>query len=266
MAIVTSAVNLVDQIGNVGIYATGAGWSTSAGNAVSASSAVNAEKLGGLNASAYAKLTAAQALANYNGGNGIVIAGDQMQAKTIASNLTEVPVQNGLGIQISAAQDDSAVSISVKPEIYLYHTSSAVMAQNENIAFQKTSDRYSDYNSKSGTVGTDNTTITGLNQDVLYHCNAKLLVQNTSNSPVTVGVQARNWVPADVEVEIGPGDPVYTFTYYYAKTYVYVATSATMELDWYAKGMTGITLSGINLASNIQAGVIDLSVIEVCNA
>lgn len=189
----------------------------------------------------------AKIYSNFAGGNGITVAGELTQTKSINSNLTEYQLQEGVGITYEVDDTNEIIKFQAKPEIFLYYTTAPIMATNTAIAFSTTS---AAYNSKSGTVGINNSEITGLDSTKLYHCNVKLIVENTDSSPATVSVKATNWNNAD------------SITYEYVNS----SNSGTMELDWYIKGLTGCALTGGGLSTSIQAGVKEIMITEVCYA
>lgn len=229
-----SSVNLINAIGSTGLYATSAGNSTRLNNQL---------------ASYYCSDNSARAYANFAGGNGITIAGELQQTKTIASNLTEYQLQEGIGISFDVDDVNQEVTFHAKPEVFLYYTSTPHMTY-ASIAFDTTNS--AGYNTKgaSGNVGISNTQITGLDSTKLYHCNVKLIVENDTSSPATVSVASTNWNGTD------------------SITYEYVNSNNTgsMELDWYVKNQTSLTLTGSGGNANLQMGVKEVMVTEVCYA
>ena len=224
--------DLINAIGSTGLYAT---------------SAANSNKLNGQQAGYYCTDANAKIYSNFAGGNGITVAGELTQTKTINSNLTEYQLQEGVGITYEVDDVNEIVKFHAKPEIFLYYTTSPIMASSTAIAFSTTS---AAYNSKSGTVGINNSEITGLDSTKLYHCNVKLIVENVDSTPATVSVKATNWNNND------------SITYEYVNS----NNSGTMELDWYIKGLTGCSLTGGGLSTAIQAGVKEIMITEVCYA
>ena len=191
----------------------------------------------------------AKIYSNFAGGNGIVVAGELTQTKSINSILNEYQLQEGVGITFEVDDVNETVKFNAKPEIFLYYTSTPQMTYSTAIAFDSTNSAF--YHSKSGSVGISNTEITGLDTTKLYHCNAKLLVDNAGNTPETVSVKATNWHNTD------------SITYEYVNS----SNSGTMELDWYIKGITGCALTGGgNLSNDVQIGVKELMITEVCYA
>ena len=191
----------------------------------------------------------AKIYSNFAGGNGITVAGELTQTKSINSNLTEYQLQEGVGITFEVDDVNETVTFNAKPEIFLYYTSTPQMTYSTAIAFDSTNS--ASYHSKTGTVGISNTEITGLDTTKLYHCNAKLLVENDGNTPETVAVKATNWHNTD------------SITYEYVNS----SNSGTMELDWYIKGITGCALTGCgSLSNDVQIGVKELMITEVCYA
>ena len=233
-----SNTDVITQIGGSGL---------SAFIANSANSAANSNKLNGQNAGYYCSDSNAKIYSNFAGGNGITVAGELTQTKTINSNLTEYQLQEGVGITFEVDDVNETVKFHAQPEIFLYYTTAPIMASNTAIAFSTTS---AAYNSKSGTVGINNSEITGLDSTKLYHCNVKLIVENADTTPSTVSVKATNWNNND------------SITY----EYVNASNTGTMELDWYIKGLTGCALTGGGLSTNIQAGVKEIMIAEVCYA
>lgn len=227
-----SQVDLISAIGSTGLYAT---------------SASNSNRLNGQNAGYYCSDANAKIYSNFAGGNGITIAGELTQTKTINSNLTEYQLQEGVGITFEVDDINETVKFHAKPEIFLYYTTAPIMATSTAIAFSTTS---AAYNSKSGTVGINNSEITGLDSTKLYHCNVKMIVENVESTPATVSVKATNWNNTD------------SITYEYVNS----SNSGTMELDWYIKGLTGCSLTGGGLSTAIQAGVKEIMITEVCYA
>ena len=216
-----------------------------AGNGVSLSSLTGLATTSWVN-NTYATKSVAQQYANFVGGNGIVVAGDIQQTKTINSNLTEVPIQDGTGIHIYEEPNDAYVSISVKPEVFIYQTNSPVSRNTDGqfgITLQAGS--YSTFNTKNGTVGVNNTDFTGLDANKLYNYNVKVGV--TASSPGTVSLYGPNWNNSE------------------SHTSAYVSTNGTLELDCYIKGVTSFNVSGAGLNSNIGAGIIEASITEVCD-
>ena len=226
------SVDLISAIGSTGLYAT---------------SAANSNKLNGQQAGYYCTDSNARIYSNFAGGNGITVAGELTQTKTINSNLTEYQLQEGVGITYEVDDVNEIVKFHAKPEIFLYYTTAPIMASSTAIAFSTTS---AAYNSKSGTVGINNSEITGLDTTKLYHCNVKLIVENVDSTPATVSVKATNWNNND------------SITYEYVNS----NNSGTMELDWYIKGLTGCSLTGGGLSTAIQAGVKEIMITEVCYA
>ena len=169
------------------------------------------------------------------------------QTKSINSNLTEYQLQEGVGITYDVDDTNEIIKFHAKPEIFLYYTTAPIMATSTAIAFSTTS---AAYNSKSGTVGINNSEITGLDSTKLYHCNVKLIVENVDSTPATVSVKATNWNNTD------------SITYEYVNS----SNTGTMELDWYIKGLTGCSLTGGGLSTAIQAGVKEIMITEVCYA
>lgn len=233
-----SNTDVITQIGGSGL---------SAFIADSANSAANSNRLNGQNAGYYCSEANAKIYSNFAGGNGITVAGELTQTKTINSNLTEYQLQEGVGITFEVDDVNETVKFHAKPEIFLYYTTAPIMASNTAIAFSTTS---AAYNSKSGTVGINNSEITGLDSTKLYHCNVKLIVENADSTPATVSVKATNWNNND------------SITY----EYVNASNTGTMELDWYIKGLTGCALTGGGLSTAIQAGVKEIMIAEVCYA
>jgi len=223
------------------------GYNGSAFIAESANSAANSNKLNGQQAGYYCSDSNARIYSNFAGGNGITVAGELTQTKSINSNLTEYQLQEGVGISYDVDDTNETIKFHAKPEIFLYYTTAPIMASNTAIAFSTT---YAAYNSKSGTVGVNNSEITGLDSTKLYHCNIKMIVENTDATPATVSVKATNWNNTD------------SITY----EYVNASNTGTMELDWYIKGLTGCSLTGGGLSTDIQAGVKEIMIAEVCYA
>jgi hypothetical protein len=216
-----------------------------AGNNVSLSSLTGLATTSWVN-NTFATKSVAQQYANFAGGNGIVVAGDLTQTKTINSNLTEVPIQDGTGIHIYEDPNDAYVSISVKPEVFIYQTNAPVSRNTDGqfgITLQAGS--YSTFNTKNGTVGVNNTDFTGLDANKLYNYNVKVGV--TASSPGTVSLYGPNWNNSE------------------SYTSAYVSTNSTLELDCYIKGVTSFNVSGAGLNSNIGAGIIEASITEVCD-
>lgn len=189
----------------------------------------------------------AKIYSNFAGGNGITVAGELTQTKTINSNLTEYQLQEGVGITYDVDDTNEIIKFHAKPEIFLYYTTAPIMATSTAIAFSTNS---AAYNSKSGTVGINNSEITGLDSTKLYHCNVKMIVENGDSTPATVSVKASNWNNND------------SITYEYVNS----SNSGTMVLDWYIKGLTGCALTGGGLTTTIQAGVKEIMITEVCYA
>lgn len=223
------------------------GYNGSAFIAESANSAANSNKLNGQQAGYYCTDSNAKIYSNFAGGNGITVAGELTQTKTINSNLTEYQLQEGVGITYDVDDVNETVKFHAKPEIFLYYTTAPIMASNTAIAFSTTS---AAYNSKNGTIGINNSEITGLDSTKLYHCNVKLIVENVDSTPATVSVKATNWNNSD------------SITYEYVNS----SNTGTMELDWYIKGLTGCSLTGGGLSTAIQAGVKEIMIAEVCYA
>lgn len=230
--------NVITEIGGSGL---------SAFIANSANSAANSNKLNGQQAGYYCSDANAKIYSNFAGGNGITVAGELTQTKTINSNLTEYQLQEGVGITYDVDDTNEIIKFHAKPEIFLYYTTAPIMATSTAIAFSTTS---AAYNSKSGTVGINNSEITGLDSTKLYHCNIKMIVENVDSTPATVSVKATNWNNTD------------SITYEYVNS----SNSGTMELDWYIKGLTGCSLTGGGLSTAIQAGVKEIMITEVCYA
>ena len=190
----------------------------------------------------YCRTTAAQALANYVGGNGITVAGDVYTVKTIASNLTEIPLQDGTGIHVYTDPNDEYVEIAAKPEVLLYQTDAPTTRNSDGIfAFNLTT--FNSYNTKNGDVAVDNSSITGLNSNKLYNYNVKVAV--TATTPSTVCIKGPNWNSV-------------------SQTSAYINTVGTLELDCYVKNQTSLTISGVGL-SNVNAGVVEVTVSEICD-
>lgn len=223
------------------------GYNGSAFIANSANSAANSNKLNGQQAGYYCSDANAKIYSNFAGGNGITVAGELTQTKTINSNLTEYQLQEGVGITYDVDDTNETIKFHAKPEIFLYYTTAPIMASNTAIAFSTNS---AAYNSKSGTVGINNSEITGLDSTKLYHCNVKMIVENVDSTPATVSVKATNWNNSE------------SITYEYVNS----SNSGTMELDWYIKGLTGCSLTGGGLSTAIQAGVKEIMITEVCYA
>lgn len=195
--------------------------------------------------SRYCTTTTAQAYANYQGGNGIVVAGDVLQTKTINSNLTEVPLQDGTGISVYVDPNQEYVEIAMKPEVFLYQTANPITRNTDGkFVPNQTGGQFSVYNNKNGDVGVNNDGITGLDSSKLYNYNIKIGV--TASSPSTVSLQGPNWNNS------------------ISYTSAYISDYGTLELDCYVKGVTGIDVSGSGLV-NAPAGIIEVSVTEVCD-
>ena len=235
-----SNTDVITQIGGSGL---------SAYIADSANSAANSNKLNGQQAGYYCSDSNARIYSNFAGGNGITVAGELTQTKSINSNLTEYQLQEGVGITFEVDDVNETVKFNAKPEIFLYYTSTPQMTYSTAIAFDSTNS--ASYHSKTGTVGISNTEITGLDTTKLYHCNAKLLVDNVGSTPETVSIKATNWHNTD------------SITYEYVNS----SNSGTMELDWYIKGLTGCALTaGGSLSTDVQIGVKEIMITEVCYA
>lgn len=198
--------------------------------------------------SRYCTETTAKKLADYAGGNGIVVAGDVYTTKSIASNLTEVPLQDGTGIHVTVVTGGASdyAEIAAKPEILFYQTTSPITANSDSqISFQL-SNNYTAFNTKTAnsSLNVTNTSITGLDSNKLYNYNIKACVH--TNSTETVALKGPNWNSN------------------YSWTSAYVVGDATMELDCYVKGVTGIEISSFRTGT-AEIGIIEASVTEVCD-